>query len=109
MKEVTLKNGVVIKTPFMKTVEAAAFCGLARSTFESKGKNLPYAGSSKNRRYHVDVLTAWIEGRLDGIPFDPEKTVTGRRKPPMARGKFRGLVHPITGKVYLNRDRLGAV
>lgn len=99
MKEITIKKGIVIKTPFLKPAEAAAFCGLARSTFELWGKELPWSGNAKNKRYHTDDLIAWMRGKLD-VPFGGVlKSGVVTRKPPKRHHNVHGIRNPWTGKV----------
>ena len=68
MREIITKNGKFVKTPWLTVDGAAAYCGLTRSGFMNRAKDLPHGGDSDTRLYHVEVLDAWIRGELD-IPF----------------------------------------
>lgn len=105
MKKIEIKPGITIETPLLKPAEAAAYCGLARSTFEQWSKDVPWSGSQKNRRYHVDDLEAWVRGDLSGIPFGgvTKMKKTGPAKRP--RGKLRGIVDPHSQKLYPPRPK----
>lgn len=99
MKEVTLKKGKIIKTPWLRIEEAAAYCGLSRSAFNDHSRDLPHSGNERTRLYNVKILDAWLSGTLD-IPFDPLKKKKNRwRQLPFQRAEL-GLVDPGTGKVY---------
>jgi hypothetical protein len=62
MKQIKIKPGIVISSPWYTTQEAAAHCGLARSTFLEKALRggLPCCGDDKNKRYRVEDLDRWI-------------------------------------------------
>ena len=101
MKEVTLKNGKVVKTPWLRIEEAAAYCGLSRSSFCDHARDLPHSGNDRTRLYNVKILDAWLNGTLD-IPFDPSEKPGKRkikRRSPLQK-EVRGLVDTLTGKVY---------
>lgn len=101
MKEVTLKNGKVVKTPWLRIEEAAAYCGLSRSAFNDHSRDLPHSGNERTRLYNVKILDAWLNGTLD-IPFDPPEKLGKRkikRREPVGN-EDQSLVHPITGKVF---------
>jgi hypothetical protein len=62
MKQVAIRSGIVVSSPWYNTVEAAAHCGMSRSTFTEKATRggLPCGGDANNRRYRVDDLDRWI-------------------------------------------------
>jgi len=68
MKQIKIKPGVVILSPWYNTLEAAAHCGMARSTFMQKAckTGLPSSGDVNNRRYKVEDLDRWI---VNGFRF----------------------------------------
>ena len=47
MKEVFLKNGKIIRTPWLKPEEAAAYCGISRGNFDKRSKRLPHGGDGR--------------------------------------------------------------
>jgi len=79
MKEVTMKNGTIIKTPWLRVREAAAYCSISRTMFTERAKGLPHGGDSRTRLYNFKLLDAWVNNELD-IPFSPSKTL-----PPVRR------------------------
>lgn len=102
MKEIPLKNGKTIRTPWLRVDEAAAYCGVVRSTFEERCRELPHGGSRKLRLYHVTVLDAWLKGELEvSFDRDPEDD-TGRRPRRRVRrsGEMRHLILPQTGEIF---------
>ena len=100
MKEITLKNGKVIKTPWLRIEEAAAYCGLSRSAFNDHSSDLPHSGGKRTRLYHVKVLDSWLEGALD-IPFDSLPTHQSRRKYQSTPQKDElALIDPVSGKIF---------
>ena len=62
MKQIKIKPGIVILSPWYNIREAAAHCGMARSTFMYKAHitGLPSAGDVRNKRYKVEDLDRWI-------------------------------------------------
>ena len=105
MKEVALKNGKTIKTPWLRIEEAAAYCGLSRSAFteHSIARNIPHSGNERTRLYNTKVLDAWLNGNY-GPPFDIDKKPKIRRRFYRQPDESLGLVHPITGKVFKSRE-----
>jgi len=104
MKEVAFKNRV-IKTPWLRIEEAAAYCGLSRVAFDARVKNLlPHGGDSRTRIYHVKILDAWLGNELD-TPFTQQKELP---KPKKRRARTSGLgsqasagiTDPETGKIF---------
>jgi len=71
VKEIVFKDGHKITTPWLRSEEAAAYCGLAKSSFYRKATGVPFGGSGSQRMYHVDVLDDWMAGKLE-VPFEPE-------------------------------------
>lgn len=103
MKEVELKDGRTIKTPWLRIEEAALYCGISRSTFEDKAFAVPHGGSDRTRLYHVKILDQWMSGGIPDVPFTREKI--GRRRRTVrvsaaASGDDWALTDPVTGKVY---------
>ena len=100
MKEVTLKKGKAVKTPWLRIEEAAAYCGLSRSSFCDHARDLPHSGNERTRLYNAKILDAWLNGTLD-IPFDPPEKPSRRRirRQPVNKADL-GLVDTVTGKVY---------
>lgn len=104
MKEIKLSKEKSLKTPWLRVSEAAAYCGISRSTFLRYADQLPHGGSSRTRIYHVKILDAWIANDLD-IPFEPDKEST-KSKPkfygpgPDHTAASETLIHPKNGKTY---------
>lgn len=62
MKKVTLKDGqVVIETCWLVAEEAAAYCGVSKSTFQRYRHEIPAAGLN-GRLFHTNVLDWWLGG-----------------------------------------------
>ena len=104
MKEVSLKNGKTIKTPWLRIEEAAAYCGLSSSAFTDHARDLPHGGNSRTRIYNTKILDAWLDGTLD-IPFNPDALP----KRPLRRSYIKpdtslGLVDPNDGQVFKTRE-----
>lgn len=104
MREVIIKKGVKLRSPWLRIGEAAVYCGLSESAFRDHAKGLDHGGDSRNRRYHVNVLDKWVNNEFPDCPFTPDRE--DRRKP---RKRIRvnsnqedmSLVHPNTGKVFV--------
>ncbi|MFZ5770511.1 MAG: hypothetical protein ACOY4W_03705 [Thermodesulfobacteriota bacterium] len=59
MKEISLGKGVTVSTPWLNTVEAAAYCNMSREKFMrlAEAANLSFGGESRpDRCYHVSGL-----------------------------------------------------
>ena len=81
--------------------EAAAYCGVARSTFEELAGKLPYGGKDTLRLYHCDVLDRFINGEITGISFVKKPKAPRRRPRNYGHGAAENyLVDPVTGQVY---------
>ncbi len=105
MKEIKLKNGRIVKTPWLRIEEAASYCGLSRTAFTDHAKNLPHGGDQRTRIYHIKVLDAWIANELD-TPFSAEKcnqTRIPRHRKPNSKDED-ALVHPDNGKIYKSKE-----
>ena len=105
MREVMIKPGRVVKSPWLRIEEAAAYCGISRTMFDKHSKALPFGGDTRTRLYHVKELDRWVRGELD-VPFT-EVPDDGKR--PVRRRVFRHslddmvLTDPKTGKVYRSK------
>jgi len=96
-----------VETPWMTPDEAAAYCRVARSTFDSAAADqLPHGVINGHRRYHVNILDAWIDGRLVTAPQPDQQS--GPPGPCRRRRQPEELVlmDPVSGKVRAER-RLG--
>ena len=104
MREVVFDEGAkIIKSPWLRIAEAAAYCGISRTSFEDRASDLPHGGNRRMRLYNVRVLDRWLEGLLE-VPFDPPKVVKGRRRTFRYRAEDDDdivLTNPVSGKVYL--------
>ena len=66
MREVVSDDGAkVVKSLCLRIQDAAVYCGMSRSHFETHCEGLPHGGGTRSRVYHVDVLDRWIKGELD--------------------------------------------
>lgn len=77
MREIIFDEGKkVVKSPWLRAEEAAAYCGLSRATFDRRAAavELPHRGNTRTRVYNVSILDKWIEGQLDVPFYPPEKT-----------------------------------
>lgn len=95
MRIVEGKNGRLIHSPWYRPEDAAAYCGISRTEFDARAKNVPHAGKKSLKLYHQNILDKWLNGEL-GIPFDVEE------KKPFKQihrsGAILGITHPRTGK-----------
>jgi len=103
MRETRFTKDRVIKSPWLRIEEAAAYCGISRTLFDknSLAVDLPHGGDNHTRIYHVDVLDRWIAGTLD-VPFHPPPAKRRRRRIQITadEGESLSLIHPHTGKIY---------
>ncbi|MCX5818423.1 MAG: helix-turn-helix domain-containing protein [Deltaproteobacteria bacterium] len=102
MKQIEVKPGIVILTPWYTQAEAAAHCGMARSTFVLKAiaGGLPCHGDETNKRYEAEELDRWIANRFR-FPESETAAPGSSRKARRAPGaKGRGLRNPQTGEFY---------
>lgn len=109
MKRVEFKKGrSVVETPWLTVDEAAAYCGMARSTFQEKAENVPHGGSRGMRRYDCRVLDQFIRGELPAVPFPENRHPVGRppgrrrkKTPALITAQDRTvIIDPGTGKAY---------
>ncbi|MBU2552481.1 MAG: hypothetical protein KKB20_28980 [Proteobacteria bacterium] len=108
MKEITLDDGRVLKTPWLRVNEAAAYCGVSRRWFEHHAfkVNLPHGGTRKTRLYHVKILDALMSGEygdLNNACAEDDSPPPRRRRRRLPNGKLpedMSLVDPVTGKIY---------
>lgn len=106
MKKLELKHGKIIETPWLRIGgEAAAYCGLARSTFTERAGDLPHGGDRTIKLYHCEVLDRFINGETPETPFIMKQERPHRRSRPHFKGGDTGggLIDPGTGKVYRSR------
>lgn len=104
LKEITLKDGTKISSPWLRIDEAAAYCGMARSSFMRRAAQVPYGGTYSLRTYHVDVLDAWMDGKLD-VLFEPDKGREPARRPGRngeGSKKTFVLTVPATGETFVS-------
>lgn len=113
MREVIFEDGRrVIKSPWLRIDEAAAYCGISRSCFDDRAResDLPHGGDGRMRLYHTEVLDRWLNGLL-AAPFAPQPKRRQRRIVLTARQDGRRarlamvddddvIVDPANGKVY---------
>ena len=87
-----------IVTPWRRVEEAAAYCGISRTAFTQRAHRLPYGGDRIFKLYHINILDAFIEGRLPDAPFSPEGEPP---KTPIRRSRTvtMSLYPPIIGKI----------
>ena len=110
MKEISLKDGRIIKTPWLRIDEAAAYCGLSRTAFTKHAQALPHGGDPRTRLYDEKILDAWIRNELPDIPFtlaDDESAGVSKKKGPRTSRipADMPLIHPRTGKVYASKEK----
>jgi len=115
MKEIKMGNGRTITTPWLRREEAAKYCGISQSMFDSHSRDLPHGGDNRIRLYDVRVLDKWMNNEIPECPFDlpKKKRNTSAAAKAMADRKTRTvlkededmtLVHPGNGKVYKVKD-----
>jgi hypothetical protein len=104
VKRVEVKKGRTIETPWLRIDEAAAYCGLGRTTFTARAVGLPHGGDDVVRLYHVGVLDRWLNNEMPQALFDKGPVAAapaGRRAHPTTTGSVSSvLVDPINGKIY---------
>ena len=108
MKEVELKNGKKVTTSWFRIDEAAAYCGISRSTFvKYAGENLPHGGGSRTKLYDINILNAWIRNELD-IPFEPDlKLPARRRRNPinLNNDEETSFINPSSGRIHRIKEK----
>lgn len=105
MKQVKVKTGIDVWSPWYNIDQAAAYCGTARSTFTEKAiaGGLPCHGDADNKRYQEEELDRFIANgfRFPGTETAaPGATLKRRRFSRYRPAVEGGLVDPKTGKVY---------
>ena len=101
MKKIELKKGRVIETPWLRIEEAAAYCGLARSTFLERVNRLPHGGDENLRLYNCRVLDLFLAGDYPDVPFGGGPAPTpARRRRSRSAADSRQLVDPVTGEIH---------
>lgn len=68
----------LLKIPWLRTEEAAAYCGMSLVAFEDYSEGLSRGGDPDVKLYHVDHLDLWMEDRLE-TPF-PYQAVSRPRQ-----------------------------
>jgi hypothetical protein len=96
----TEKKNKTISSPWYRPEDAAAYCGISRTEFEERARELPHAGKYRLRLYHESVLDAWLNDTLLGIPFDPEEKPAKRPLLRRNRQPLEGITNPRNGKFY---------
>lgn len=103
MREVVFTKDRVVKSPWLRIAEAAAYCGISRTMFDERSLavDLPHGGDNRTRLYHVKILDRWIEGLLD-VPFYPAPARRRQRRIRITAEEEEELtlVNPVSGKVY---------
>ena len=61
MKIIELKEGLQILTPWLRSREAAAYCGISITSFERHAKELEHGTVGFTKVYHIDVLDTFCE------------------------------------------------
>lgn len=61
MKKINLGKGREIETPWLTIEEAAAYCGMGRSTFFDHADEVPSSGHGKSRKFKASDLDVWME------------------------------------------------
>jgi hypothetical protein len=106
-EEGAVKRGVYIETPWLRIEEAAAYCGISRSSFVDRAKNLPYGGDDDCRLYNVSILDKFVNNELTDAPFNKELIGKTRRRSRRVRIPTVGdnaIVHPLNGKIFRPRE-----
>ncbi len=62
-------TGKVVSTPWLRSDEAAVYCGISETGFLKRAQNLPHSGNEEMILYHTSVLDAFIEGKIPEAPF----------------------------------------
>lgn len=95
-------------SPWYKIEEAAAYCGMARSTFEEKATSggLPRGGDGCNKRYRADDLDRFIAngfcypGMEQTVAEGNDRQRRINRRTPGEEQQQHGVVNPNTGKIW---------
>jgi len=110
MKRIEIR-GKIVETPWLRTAEAAAYVGLSRTAFDNRACNVPHGGNTRTRIYHVGILDKWVNGELDGVPFDgaeetdEHRCFRGRRVSVNFSDEELMLIQPRSGKIFIPRNR----
>jgi hypothetical protein len=98
----SVKRGVYIETPWLRIEEAAAYCGISRSSFMARARNLAHAGDDNCRLYHVRLLDQFVKGELPEAPFNPAKAIQKkrrRRRQATVPAPEPMVINPLNGKI----------
>ncbi len=98
----SVKRGVYIETPWLRIEEAAAYCGISRSSFMARARNLAHAGDDDCRLYHVRLLDQFVKGELPEAPFNPAKASQKkrrRRRQATVLASEPMVINPLNGKI----------
>jgi hypothetical protein len=102
MKRIEVRKNKVVESPWLRIEEAAAYCGMSRSTFcaRATASRLPFSGEQDFKLYHIKILDAWINNDLPESPFDADPVLPGQitRRIRRQLGDNR-LINPVNGKV----------
>ncbi|MBC8420875.1 MAG: hypothetical protein H8E10_20030 [Desulfobacterales bacterium] len=69
----------ILKSPWLRTEEAAKYCGMSLEVFEEHSEGLPHGGDSELKLFHVSSLDVWMEDNLE-IPFPHETAKRPRQE-----------------------------
>ena len=106
MKKIETKKGnktITVETKWLHIDEAAAYLGVARSTFDEVRQRIPHGLVNGRVVYDCDVLDRYANGELPEEAYAPATASDVMQTRRRGEGRFastEGLVHPITGKVY---------
>ena len=95
MKEVRLDDKIV-RTPWLRPGEAAAYCGLSISTFQERARGLTRGGMPRAVLFHVEVLDGWLAAVCPDGSCPPSRPGVHKGK----SGAAGGLINPANGKVF---------
>ena len=106
MKEIKLGNGRTITTPWLRRDEAAKYCGISQSMFDSHSRDLPHGGDARVRLYDVRVLDKWMNNEIPECPFDlpKKKAKKPKNRTVLKEDEDMTLVHPKNGKTYKMKE-----
>ena len=105
MKVIKMSEDREVRTPWLNVLEAACYCGLSVNAFRMHATDdVPHGGQGRTRRYHIDILSSWINNELD-VPFPRPVNPSKKRKVKPRRRTATGktgsagqvLVHPKNG------------
>ncbi len=100
IEEKKKKKLTVVETPWLHIDEAAAYLGIARSTFDDVRRAIPNGSAGGRDIYHCQILDRFANGDLPDEVYEKTPPDAARPRRRRSSASVKGLTDPGTGKVY---------